>query len=75
MSMTRKEHLDWAKHRALEYVVAGDLQGAFQSMASDLSKHAETRSSLPAMNLGMDLLLGGHLDGSQKMREWIEGFN
>ena len=40
-SMTRAEHLRWAKDRALEYVEAGDLDQAFASLASDLGKHRE----------------------------------
>jgi hypothetical protein len=37
--LTRAEHLQWAKARALEYVEAGDLANACASMLSDLSKH------------------------------------
>jgi len=72
--MTRRQHMDWAKTRALEYVEKGDLQGAFQSMASDLQKHEETRGHA-GIHLGMMLLMQGHLDNSLKMREFIEGFN
>lgn len=36
---TRAEHLSWAKERALEYVERGELQDAFNSIASDLGKH------------------------------------
>jgi len=39
--MTRKEHLDWCKERALKYVDDGNLQQAYTSMTSDLSKHPE----------------------------------
>jgi hypothetical protein len=38
--MTRQEHLDWCKGRALEYVKANDLRNAWASMASDLSKQS-----------------------------------
>lgn len=36
--MTRAEHLQWAKDRALEYVAIGDMNQAFASMTSDLRK-------------------------------------
>lgn len=72
--MTRKEHLDWAKARALEYCDQGDVHSALTSMISDLGKHEETQGH-PAIPLGMDMLLAGHLDSPRKMREFIEGFN
>jgi hypothetical protein len=71
---TRAEHLAWCKQRALEYVDAGDLQGAFASMASDMNKHPETARS-DVHVLGMGLLMGGHLSTPGDMRRWIEGFN
>ena len=72
--MTYKEHLDYCKKRALEYVDKGDYRQAFTSMASDMSKHPETANH-PALGLGTDLLFAGHLDHPIKMREFIEGFN
>jgi len=72
--MTRSEHLQWCKDRALEYVDAGDLQQAFASMGSDLSKHSETAGHI-GIELGMDLLMIGDLNTSEKMRKFIEGFN
>ena len=72
--MTRAEHLAWCKRRALEYVEAGDIQQAFTSMASDLGKHNETAGH-SAIQLGMMMLMGGHLGDAQKMRKFIEGFN
>jgi hypothetical protein len=71
---SRAEHLAWCKQRALEYVEAGDLQGAFASMGSDMNKHPETADS-PVQMLGMGLLMSGHLDTQAKMRDWINGFN
>ncbi len=41
--MNRAEHLQWCKDRAIEYVNAGELQQAFTSMTSDVSKHPETK--------------------------------
>ncbi len=73
-NMDRKEHLEWCKQRALEYVDAGDLNQALASMSSDLRKHEETEGH-SAIQLGMMLLFGGHLSTPQKMREYIQGFN
>lgn len=71
---TRAEHLAWCKKRALEYVDAGDCNQAFASMASDLSKHPETEKH-GAIQLGMMMLMGGHLNRPDQMRKFIEGFN
>jgi hypothetical protein len=72
--MTREEHLAWCKERALAYVDTGDTANAYASMASDLSKHPETEKH-PAIELGMMMLMGGHLSDARKMREFIKGFN
>lgn len=71
---TRSEHLAWCKKRALEYCDIGDTQQAFASMASDLVKHDETRGHI-AIELGMQMLMGGFLSTPEKMRNFIEGFN
>ena len=39
--MTREEHLDWCKKRALAYLPMDPME-AMTSMMSDLTKHAET---------------------------------
>jgi hypothetical protein len=71
---SRAEHLAWCKQRALEYVDAGDNQGAFESMASDMRKHPDTANT-DVQVLGMRLLVSGHLDSPTQMRDWINGFN
>ncbi len=72
--MTREEHLQWCKDRALEYVEAGDNDQAFTSMASDLGKHDETREHA-GIRLGMMMLLARKLEGGEAMRKFINGFN
>ena len=72
--MTRREHLDWCKKRALEYVDAGDIEQAYASMASDMGKHPETRNHA-ALDFGTLLLAMGDLDTPEKMSKFIEGFN
>ena len=71
--MTRDEHLDWCKRRALAYVDAGDLRQAFASIISDLSKHPETKDHRMA-EIGMSMLLAGHLESREQMRNFITGF-
>ncbi len=71
---TRAEHLAWCKQRALEYVDAGDLNNAFASMSSDLSKHPETEKHA-GITLGMMLLMSGKLNTVEEMRKFINGFN
>lgn len=70
--MTRQEHLDWAKQRALEYLDRGDLQNAVTSMGSDLSKHPDLDPPPFLMELGMVELMNHNADG---VRRWITGFN
>lgn len=72
--MTREEHLERCKQRALEYVDADDLGQAWASMASDLGKHEETRKHA-GIYLGTQMLFAGHLDTPAKMRKFIEGFH
>ena len=71
---TRKEHIDWAKQRASEYLNQGDTTLAFTSFASDMGKHPETREH-PFIQVGMMMLIGGHLSNTQEMRKFIDGFN
>ena len=72
--MTRTEHLDWCKKRALEYVDQGNVSSAWASMVSDLRKHPETADHI-AIGLGMRMLMGGMLSSPAKMRDFIVGFN
>lgn len=72
--MTRSEHLEWCKKRAMEYVDAGDILQAFSSMVSDLGKHPETERH-SAIELGTMMLIGGFLGTTEKMRAFINGFH
>lgn len=72
--MTREEHMNWCKGRALQYANAGDINNAWGSMVSDLNKHPETEGHA-AINLGMMMLMGGHLSSRDEMVKFIEGFN
>ncbi len=71
---TRAQHLAWCKRRALQYCDMGDLSQAFSSMGSDLGKHPETVNHA-GIQLGMMMLLGGHLNTPEAMRKFIQGFN
>ena len=70
----RTEHLNWCKQRANDYVEQNDLNNAFASFQSDMTKHPETANHL-ALEMGTILLLEGHLSTQHQMREWIKGFN
>ena len=72
--MTRAEHLQWAKDRALQYADAGDLSGAVASITSDLNKHPDTAGHAGS-ELMMMLALGGHMNTPAEIRNFIEGFN
>lgn len=71
--MTREDHLLWCKRRALEYVERGELQQAFTSFVSDMSKHEGTKGH-SFIGIGIEMLIAGLLDSRARMREFIEGF-
>lgn len=73
--MTRDEHLNWAKERALRYVDSGDPRQGFTSMLSDLTKHEELKDHAGG-KIGVGLMmLPGWIDNSAEVRRWITGFN
>lgn len=72
--MTRAEHLQWCKDRAMEYVRQGELQNAFASFTSDMGKHPETANH-SALELGAMMLFGGLLSSASEVEKWIMGFN
>jgi len=72
--MTRQEHLDWAKSRALEYIDRGQSQEALTSMFSDLSKHDELKNH-KGIEIGVMLMLFGNLRTPNDARHFIEGFH
>jgi hypothetical protein len=68
--ITRAEHLQWCKDRALLYVYAGDLQGALVAFAEDVVRHPLTRDLRePIDELGIVMI-----DDPRQMRRFIEGF-
>lgn len=71
---TRAEHLAWCKRRALEYCDMNDVNQAFASIGSDLGKHPETANHA-GIQIGMMMLMCGHLNTPEQMRKFIEGFN
>lgn len=71
--MTRKEHLQWCKDRALACLPDNPAE-AVASMASDLTKHDGTSgSAIPMLTMvGMMAAQQGDIEG---VRRWIDGFN
>jgi hypothetical protein len=68
--MTREEHLQGAKERALEFIAAGDLAGAYQSFVSDMGKHREApRISHYWLLEGLAAQIAGD---PEDLRRWIE---
>lgn len=72
--LSRAEHLQWCKDRALQYVDAGDIENAYASLASDLGKHPETEGHA-AIGFGIMMLMSGQLSTADQMRRFINGFN
>ena len=73
--MTRAEHLQWAKDRALEYADQGDTGNAMASLQSDLGKHPDTASASIVTELMMPLAMIGEFERPGELRKFIEGFN
>ena len=71
---TREDHLAWCKTRALEYCERGDTMAALTSMFSDLDKHPETRGH-QGCEMGLMLMMAGHLTSVPDAKHFIEGFN
>ena len=72
--MNRQQHMEWTKERALEYARGGDTRDALASLFSDLGKHPETANHL-GIQLGMSLMMAGHLSTTAEVTKFIEGFN
>jgi hypothetical protein len=68
-SLTRAEHLAWAKERALAYLP--DWHNAMASFCSDLGKHKETAGHSVQELLAMHAMAG--LLNERSCRELIEG--
>mgnify|MGYP001582552379 FL=1 len=73
--MTREEHLQLCKNRAMEYVKVGDLNQAVTSMLSDLSKHPETEASSQGVCAQLGIFELMHGPTTEKIKRFIEGFN
>lgn len=67
---SKNQHLDWCKKRALGCLEAGNRQEAFASLASDLTKSAETDDPL-ITQLGLIILMRDPSD-IEGMRKFIE---
>lgn len=67
--MTRAEHVQWCKQRALAYIDAGDVRNGVTSMLSDLGKHPET-----ADLTNTAFLMSLTVEDARTAREFINGF-
>jgi heme O synthase-like polyprenyltransferase len=72
--MTRAEHLQWSKDRALAYCEKGDYKNAMSSMMSDLEKHPETQNHA-GNQIGLMMMLGGMLNSRHECERFINGYN
>jgi len=73
--MTRAEHLQWSKDRAIEILdKEGDIAQAYASFTTDMSAHPETENH-GAIQLGVMMMFGGQLNTIEEMKKFINGFN
>jgi hypothetical protein len=70
-TMSRAEHLAWAKARALEYVGRGDLVDAVALMVSDMNNHPELNVDSMLAYIGASRAQDNDVAG---VRHWIEDF-
>jgi hypothetical protein len=73
--MTRDEHLECAKQRALKYWEVGDYIQAVTSMMSDLSKHEELRNHAGLQIGTMWFLAPAMHQDRDFVHRFIVGFN
>jgi len=69
----RAEYIKWAKDRAINILDTGDINGAWASMASDISNRQDAQDTT-AILLGTQLMAGGKLSTVDQMRDFINGF-
>jgi len=73
--MTREQHLQWCKDRALEYIHAGDIANGLTSMLSDIRKHPDTDSPAMASLCMMTTIMAGRIKTTEEAEKFINGFN
>ena len=74
--LTRQEHLQWCKDRAMEYVKEGNLLEAVTSMMSDLAKHPEMKARGEALAmLGILAMQQAQQGDTDAVKRYIQGFN
>ena len=73
--MTRAEHLEWCKVRAMRYVEVSDFKNAVTSMLSDLSKHEDTKASSRGIVAQIGLFELMNSPTKEKITASIRGFN
>lgn len=71
---SRKEHLEFCKQRAFEYIEKGDLTQAWGSFMSDMAKHEETRNH-PFLDTAVLLISDGHYSTKESLKKFINDFN
>ncbi len=70
---TQGEYLIWAKQRAVEYLLRGELRTSFAVMVSDLGRHGQLKNH-PNIEVGFGEL-DQLLQDPDKMHQWLDGFD
>lgn len=71
--MTRDEHMQWAKKRAINYIDTGmDLDEVMTGFHMDLKRHDELANHA-AIELGFMQQMSGLLNTKEEIIKWIEG--
>lgn len=70
--MTRQEHMQWCKDRALEYTKTGQGKEAMMSMISDLRKHEDT---VNGVQMAFAIMMTVNANDMEAVKNFITGFN
>lgn len=73
--MTRSEHLQWCKDRALELINKGHIAEGMASFTSDMGKHPETNETLQDGLSHQIIMLALFTNNSSDCANAINGFN
>lgn len=71
--VTRQEHLEWCKKRAMEAMTDGNIASGWASFLQDMADHPETKDHI-SLRMGNEMVFGGQINTLEEMKKYINGF-
>ncbi len=71
--VTRQEHLEWCKKRAMEAMTDGNMAAGWASFLQDMDQHPETKNHV-FLETGSIMVFGGQISTLEEMKKHINGF-